>query len=206
MYLHLTRSHLVELLTEKVVFADGSIHDVSYSTYPDLFYALRGGGNNFGIVTRFDMVTYSQGLMWGGSLTYLYTPTIAAEVNAAFSNLNVNNADDPYAQAILAYTYYQPYDAYLISSQFTYGKPVVNPPILQPFTAVQGNISSTLAIKNLTDEVKELAAANPDGFRYVSLFPPLPPSKCVCVQNKNSANILKDNHIGHSQSRTVLHC
>lgn len=111
------------------------------------------------------MVTYTQGLMWGGTLLYLYDPATETEVNSAFSNLNVNNADDPYAQAITAYAYVQAYASFIISSQFTYGKPVVNPPILQPFTAVKGNISDTLAVQNLTGLVEELASHNPDGFR-----------------------------------------
>jgi hypothetical protein len=35
----------------QVVFADGTIRDVNPQSYPDLYFALRGGGNNFGIVT-----------------------------------------------------------------------------------------------------------------------------------------------------------
>ncbi|EFX00462.1 FAD-binding domain containing protein [Grosmannia clavigera kw1407] len=46
----------------EVVLADGSIRSVSYdSVYSDLYWALRGGGNNFGIVTSFDFATYPQG-------------------------------------------------------------------------------------------------------------------------------------------------
>ena len=41
----------------EVVLADGSIAIVSKNSYPDLFWALKGGNNNFGIVTRFDMTT-----------------------------------------------------------------------------------------------------------------------------------------------------
>ncbi|KAI0195405.1 hypothetical protein EV127DRAFT_185250 [Xylaria flabelliformis] len=43
----------------EVVLADGSVVEAtSQGRYADLFWALRGGHNNFGIVTRFDMTTF----------------------------------------------------------------------------------------------------------------------------------------------------
>ncbi|PMD44738.1 FAD binding domain-containing protein [Hyaloscypha variabilis F] len=50
----------------EVVLANGSIANINLDSAPDLFWALRGGGNNFGIVTRFDLQTYPQGPGWGG--------------------------------------------------------------------------------------------------------------------------------------------
>jgi hypothetical protein len=41
------------------------------SSHPDFYFALRGDGNNFGIVTRFDLEMFSQGAMWGGNNYYL---------------------------------------------------------------------------------------------------------------------------------------
>ncbi len=45
------------LVGAEAILADGSLAEVDEATDPDLLWALRGGGGNFGIVTRFEFAT-----------------------------------------------------------------------------------------------------------------------------------------------------
>ncbi|WYZ41750.1 hypothetical protein EsH8_V_000645 [Colletotrichum jinshuiense] len=59
------------VLNYEVVLADGTITNVNQTSKPDLFRALKGGGNQFGIVTGFSLKTYRQTTdVWGGVLTF----------------------------------------------------------------------------------------------------------------------------------------
>ncbi len=45
---------LDQLVGVQLVTADGKVLDVTAASHPDLFWGLRGGGGNLGVVTRFD--------------------------------------------------------------------------------------------------------------------------------------------------------
>ena len=61
----------------QVVLADGSIVYANTNESADLFWALKGGSSNFGIVTRFDVKTFPLGDIYGG--TSLYNPAYIQE-------------------------------------------------------------------------------------------------------------------------------
>ena len=67
------------------------------NSYPDIFFGLKGGFNNFGIVTNFQMRAVPQTFVYGGVLFYI--PFQFAEVIQAIVNFQVNNRD-PRAQLI----------------------------------------------------------------------------------------------------------
>jgi hypothetical protein len=53
---YLVRKHgltIDSLLAAEIVTADGELLHVDADTHPDLFWAIRGGGGNFGVATRF---------------------------------------------------------------------------------------------------------------------------------------------------------
>jgi FAD/FMN-containing dehydrogenase len=56
------------LLAADVVTADGELRHVDADTEPDLFWAIRGGGGNFGVVTRFQFRLHEVPTAYGGML------------------------------------------------------------------------------------------------------------------------------------------
>ncbi|OAQ70726.1 6-hydroxy-D-nicotine oxidase [Pochonia chlamydosporia 170] len=52
------------LISARAVLADGSVKSVSQTQHPDLFWALRGAGHNFGVVTSFQVRVFEVTEKW----------------------------------------------------------------------------------------------------------------------------------------------
>jgi FAD/FMN-containing dehydrogenase len=81
------------LLSVEVVTADGEIRTASESETPDLFWATRGGGGNFGVATSFEFRLHPIGpTILGGIL--IYPAPMAREVIANFRDVMAGARDE----------------------------------------------------------------------------------------------------------------
>jgi FAD/FMN-containing dehydrogenase len=65
-----------DLLAAEVVTADGQLLYTDADNHPDLFWAIRGGGGNFGVVTRFKFRLHPVDSVVGGMLILPATPDV----------------------------------------------------------------------------------------------------------------------------------
>lgn len=148
----------------EVVLASGDIVDANANTNPDLWFALKGGSNNFGIVTRFDLKTFSQGDIWAGNI---FTPisTRSAQIEA-FTALNAAPEYDPYASLINSYGYSSAGGGqWAVANTIVYTKPEAYPAVFAPQTNIQPQLLNTMAIANLSTIVTEQGRFQPAGQR-----------------------------------------
>ncbi len=78
---YLVRKHgltIDDLLAVELVTADGTFVRADAEAHPDLFWALRGGGGNFGVVTRFLYRLHPLPDFIGGILVLPATPEVVA--------------------------------------------------------------------------------------------------------------------------------
>ncbi|KAG6844187.1 hypothetical protein H0H87_009088 [Tephrocybe sp. NHM501043] len=85
----------------ELVKPTGEIVTVTQETDPGLFFGLKGGMNNFGIVTRFTFKTFPQGKVWGGLI--LFDSNAIPAVTAATATFSAY-VTDPKAAIITSYT------------------------------------------------------------------------------------------------------
>lgn len=117
------------------MLANGTIVSANARENTDLFWALKGGAFNFGIVTRFDMSTFSVPYMWGGSALYdasALDPMVHAYASYALSS---GGSSDPAAHADPSILYNATTGEVSVYSIYMH----------------RGNDSAPAALKNFTD-------------------------------------------------------
>ncbi|KIK52949.1 hypothetical protein GYMLUDRAFT_179541, partial [Collybiopsis luxurians FD-317 M1] len=149
------------ILNYEIVLFNGTIINANGSSHSDLYWALKLGSTNYGIVTRFDMVTYPQGPVWGGSQFFsIHDAPVLLNHLVAFTK---NFDKDPKAFFGLSLAWNPQAKDYIIWTLQTYLKPVPYPsPLwddLRDSTAKP--LIDMMGIKNLVDVTEEFKEADP---------------------------------------------
>ncbi|KAL8973573.1 MAG: hypothetical protein Q9197_002172 [Variospora fuerteventurae] len=153
------------ILSYEIVLADGSVATASESTNPGLWRALKGGSNNFGVVTSFVARSFPSTSIWSG---FLYmTGSKANQVIDAFHEFNQAKPGiyDEYAGGpLVCFSYLQTLGINVISTHLAYTRPVSWPACWAGFKSI-GRLWSTVKIRSLTSATDELGKLSPPGLR-----------------------------------------
>ncbi|ROV92426.1 hypothetical protein VPNG_09607 [Cytospora leucostoma] len=151
----------------QVVLADGSIVEADSKSRPDLLWALKGGSNNLGIVTRITFDTFKQGPVWSGTMYHL--ASYADNIISEFIKFNSADSYDDYASVMTSFTYTQARGIAVISNLLAYTKEVEGTPAtFEGFSAVP-SIYNASSLTNVTGITKATEALSTSGSRNLNL-------------------------------------
>ncbi|KAH9905907.1 hypothetical protein F4778DRAFT_683233 [Xylariomycetidae sp. FL2044] len=134
----------------EVVLASGEVTNANIHENTDLFVSLRGGGNNFAIVTRYDMRTFKQGKFWGGSVFY-FPNSFPSQLEAYVKELNDPEATKE-THIMLGAGYsaaFAQVSDIMCMNQVYYTREVENPPVLDPYVNMQPQIDQMRSVRML---------------------------------------------------------
>ncbi|KAK5954419.1 hypothetical protein OHC33_004141 [Knufia fluminis] len=129
--------------------------------YSDLYWALRGGGNNFGIVISYTYPAIERNDVWGGSRAYMadqWPAVISAYISGA-------KAEDEHFNQIISFA--RASDTLRIANaQIYYSLPEPGD-VVEPYLAIPNNLSDTYGTKTVSELAIELSQDSPNGDRQI---------------------------------------
>lgn len=148
----------------EIVLASGIITNANATSHPSLFAALKGGSNNFGIVTRFDLKTFPQSDLWGGAI--INGIDSRDDIFSAFVELNAKGDEyDEYASVINAFCYISASKQWVIVNNLVYTDAVERPAALDVYEKIQPAYANTMRLTNLSDVTREIDQGSTRGLR-----------------------------------------
>jgi FAD/FMN-containing dehydrogenase len=149
----------------EVVLATGQVVKASKSSNPDLFNALKGGGANLGVVTKFTFQTLPLSGVWGGDA--VWASDSLDGVAQAFSSFLADPEYDDKAQVLMSFAHTADFGDTIVANLF-YAAPVTNPPVYDGFASVPGQLLNDTAVTSLQTLSNTMQARSPDGQQHVN--------------------------------------
>jgi FAD/FMN-containing dehydrogenase len=184
----LVRKHgltIDNLLAAEIVTVDGRLRHTDAQTEPELFWALRGGGGNFGVVTRLRYRLQPVDAIFGGPLVLPATP----EVTAGFVDAAAAAPDE---LSTIATVLRAPPLPFL--PEAAHGRPVLLATTVYAGDEAEGR-RATAPFRALAEPVADLLRP----MRYPDLLPDDQPPRRVAV----SRTTFTDN-LGPGQAQAIL--
>ncbi|KAI1141849.1 FAD-binding domain-containing protein [Hypoxylon sp. FL0543] len=156
------------IIEYEIVLGSGEIVTVDSNTNTDLFWALRGGGSNFGIVTRFVVNAFEQGPLWGGTIVWEMHSSKAPLIDAIVKYAEEGSSKDPKGALILSYAYVQKHQMWVSVAQAHHAVPQSqgkHPEVFDDIVGVKNAFHDSTGNKPYSDHSIEIDAANPVGLR-----------------------------------------
>lgn len=155
-----------QVVNFEIVTADSKILQANETSHADLFWALKGGSNNFGIVTRFDVRTFPQPLVYAGTVTY-DTPYYPQLLDALTSYLGPGGGIDDAKSALVPALFVFPGKGDVQGNTVVfYDGEDPAPTALSNFTSIP-TLSNTAHVRTYTDFLSETVTYGNRSFRYV---------------------------------------
>ncbi|EFQ89092.1 hypothetical protein PTNB73_07272 [Pyrenophora teres f. teres] len=136
----------------EVVLSNGTIINASSNENADLFWALKGGGPNFGIVTRFDLYTIPVLEIWGK--VQIYPTDMAFELLEAFDEWQQHGASD--IKSSVAFDIGLDY----VTLGLIYSEPATSPTAFAPFDHLEPLQVVVPAINTTFSNVYDILSAS----------------------------------------------
>lgn len=118
----------------QVVLASGEIVVADANNNADLFRVLKGGSNNFGIVTNFTMKAISCDKVWGG-MTFFPKQVIPSAIEAV-SSFADNVPNDPNSNLVTIFTHMPDFKDVVIATLYANMEGIEKPPAYEKWLAL----------------------------------------------------------------------
>ncbi|KAL8951211.1 MAG: hypothetical protein Q9222_002795 [Ikaeria aurantiellina] len=137
----------------ELVTADSRILYVTKQSYPELFWSLRGGSTNFGIVTRFDIKTFPLTDVWAGFINQnAANIPLLLDATADFIKPKTGGSLDPKSAIDVTIFFNATSRKFSTTTSLFYNAPVTTAPkALVNFTKIPTTVPSTVHKRSYVD-------------------------------------------------------
>ncbi|KAI0895158.1 putative oxidoreductase [Annulohypoxylon nitens] len=171
-----------QVISFRVVLADGSVVEAERGYNEDLWWGLRGGSNNFGIVTSIEFATFEQGLLWS-TLTLNPLTEVDNQARIYAELMDTENYDEN-ASFLTGWAFASKQGLSVTLNQLVYTRPVENetPAFYKPILDLPAisNASATTVVANMsTIAQNSVALQRPQAARYMTATTTFVPTEAM---------------------------